>query len=332
MSALHAAIGTTGQATWFTRDGGDNWERTPPDAGLYVESRVRSLATHPARRGEFHAGTDSGVYRWRESERKWTHLSPEFSAVCSWAVAQSPADPDLIFAGTGASAAVPDAALYRSRDGGRSWQKLDLGNRKDAPNPIHNFVERPRVTSIAFDPNDANIVWVGIEIGGIHKSVDGGESWTRMQGLPSEDIHGLLVLGRNRGTVLATTNRGLVRSSDAGASWALVAVDTPRPFMRGIAPISSEPGSLLMTNGSGAPGAWGKLFRSADDGESWAEVALPGKTNSTMWCIAIHPSAPSEVLACSVLGQIFRSHDAGRSWEKLERELNEIRSVAWIPT
>ena len=324
--ALHAAIGTTGQAVWFSRDGGETWSRTPANAGLYVESRVYNVVAARSLPGDFYAATDSGVYRWSETDKRWSHSPSAFDASSTWALACSPDNPDLVFAGTGGAEGI---GVYRSFDSGKSWETIKLGDSYVPMDPVMAFTSRPRVTTIAFDPDDSKIVWVGIEIGGIFRSGDGGNTWARMKGLASEDIHGILPLGS--GLVLATTTVGLLRSEDEGASWKKIEIVTPRPFMRGIAMIPGKPGQIIMTNGGGAPGDWGRLLRSNDYGQTWDEILLPGKTNSTMWCLSVHPQHPNHILACSVLGQIYRSQDAGESWIKLPRELNETRTVTWVP-
>ena len=61
---------------------------------------------------------------------------------------------------------------------------------------------------------------------------------------------------------------------------------------------------------------------------------LPGDLNSTLWCIAMHPSDPNLMFVCTNLGQLFRSSDGGDSWLRLPHEFGEIRSLHWraVPT
>jgi hypothetical protein len=56
---------------------------------------------------------------------------------------------------------------------------------------------------------------------------------------------------------------------------------------------------MLATNGDGPPGTWGRIFRSDDYGDSWREVALPVRANSTVGKIAPHPEDPRIVFACT---------------------------------
>jgi photosystem II stability/assembly factor-like uncharacterized protein len=86
-----------------------------------------------------------------------------------------------------------------------------------------------------------------------------------------------------------------------------------------------------MTNGNGPPGTGGKLFRSRDVGESWHEVALPGKVESSLYFLAAHPADPALLFAAATLGQLWRSRDGGESWDLLGARLPEIRAMLWVP-
>ena len=74
------------------------------------------------------------------------------------------------------------------------------------------------------------------------------------------------------------------------------------------------------------------LLRSNDYGETWEDAELPGHVNSTIWWIATNPADPNLIFCHTILGQVFRSTDGGENWEKMQRELGEIRMIAWQPT
>ena len=118
--------------------------------------------------------------RWNEYDVP-LYFSP--SAKNVWAVAQSEKAPDLIFAG-----ACP-ASVYRSLDRGKSWQPCALPDLAQ----FSDINKGPtRVTQISFSIlSDDKMIWVTVEIGGIYRSLDGGETWTFLsEGLVSADIHG----------------------------------------------------------------------------------------------------------------------------------------------
>lgn len=152
-----------------------------------------------------------------------------------------------------------------------------------------------RVTQILFDPVIPGVVWATVEIGGIYRSADQGQTWQLLdQGLVSADVHGIAVVAAPDGGswVYATTNRGLHRSTDQGQSWVFQALKTPWQYTRSVVPRLDNPAIVFLTNGNGPPGNDGKLLRSHNHGQDWEEVSLPGEINSTVWCVAMHPSDP----------------------------------------
>jgi photosystem II stability/assembly factor-like uncharacterized protein len=305
--------GTAGHSAWFSDDRGESWVHPNSHSGLYLEARVWAFSSHPAVPEHVYAGTDEGVYRWDEPSARWTLLESPMRDV--WAIAQDPKDPARVFAGS------RPGALFFSGDAGASWRKLDVPG-------VAQFsdVNRgpTRVTQILFE---GETLWATIEIGGIYRSGDRGASWKMVdRGLISADVHGLAVLGR--GLVLATTNRGLHRSEDDGEHWTWQKLDSPWQYTRAIVP-SADGRTIFLCNGDGPPGTTGRLLRSTDAGRSWQACALPGRLNSTPWCVAVHPADPRLVFACTNLGQLFRSEDGGETWRRLEHEFGEVRALHW---
>jgi photosystem II stability/assembly factor-like uncharacterized protein len=317
-------VGTAGTSTWFSGDLGENWVRPNSASGLYLESRIWTLSSHPGRPDDLLAGTDMGLYRWSESGQAWTHMPSPMDGKCIWALTQAADDPDRIFAGT------RPAELYGSRDGGKSWRKLNA----PALRPTSSVNSGPtRVTQILFDPFDADSLWATVEINGVHRSRDGGENWELVdKGLISGDVHGIAILpGRDGGkTIFVTTNKGLHRSEDDGENWQFEPLRSDWQYTRAITP-RADGKVLFLTNGNGPPGSTGFLLRSTDVGKTWEDVGLPGELNSTPWCVATNPADPDLLFVATNLGQLFRSEDGGKSWRKLRREFGEIRSLHWRP-
>ena len=245
---------------------------------MYLEARVWSIASHPATPERLFAGTDQGVFRWDEATARWAHLPSPLQDV--WAIAIDPADPDVLIAGT------RPAQFHRSTDAGLSWTPLI------APGviPLSDVNAGPtRVTQILFDPVDDGTVWAAVEVGGIYRSTDRGQSWEyKDKGLISGDVHGLAVVQQpdGRKVLFATTNRGLHRSEDNGETFALQDIPSPWPYTRAIVRRADNSGVGFLTNGNGPPGNDGFLLRSRDHGTTWEDAKLPGPLESTVWCVA----------------------------------------------
>jgi photosystem II stability/assembly factor-like uncharacterized protein len=315
-------IGTIGSGAWISADGGENWRRVR--RGLWNESRVYGLAVDPRRPRTVFAGADDGLYRSEDGGQSFAHIDSPMNKMDVWKIAFDPSDPDTMFAGT------RPAALFRSRDGGRQWLRLDVDMVEECPN-----VGVPRVTALAVDPSDRRIIWAGVEVDGVRRSLDGGDTWTRIAGgLDDPDIHDVAVRPAADGrTVLTSTPREIFASTDKGESWQRLGVGRHfgLPYCRGLALKADDPDTVFVATGDGAAGSTGAIERSKDAGRSWQRLDLPVAPNSPIWAFATHPADPGLVYACSHYGELFASRDAGDSWRKLPREFTEIRSLAWTP-
>ena len=291
--------------------------------GLWSESRIFSFAVHPQQQRTLLAGTDDGVYVSEDGGQHFERLDSPMNALHVWKVVFDPTDPQIIFAGT------RPAALFRSTDGGRHWDRLRADIAEECPN-----VRIPRVTALSVDPSDHRTVWAGIEVDGVRRSRDGGESWTRIAGgLDDPDIHDTAVVLNGTKTVLTSTPREIFASTDDGESWHGLGVGNSfrLPYCRSIAVKADEPNVLFVATGDGALGSTGAIQRSKDGGRSWQMLPLPVEPNSPIWSFATHRDDPGCILACSHYGEVFASHDFGDSWSKLRREFSEIRALAWTP-
>ena len=175
-------------------------------------------------------------------------------------------------------------------------------------------------------------MFAGLEIGGVWRSTDGGKSFENASaGLVSEDIHDVAVVRNGSRLLYATTNMGLHVSKDDGRSWTLKPLDSPSQYTRGITPRADGSGFVLLGNGDGPPGSWGRLMRSRDHGAHWEDAKLPGKLESSAWVVATNAADPKLIFVATALGQYFRSADGGENWTALPRRLTETRALAWVP-
>jgi photosystem II stability/assembly factor-like uncharacterized protein len=313
-------VGTIGEGLWRSLDGGATFTRTCD--GMFVECHVRALVAHPERHGVLFLGSEQGLFRSDDGADNWKRVESPLDGLQVWSILLLPRSPEVMLVGT------CPARLFHSGDGGRTWREADVHMRLDCPRIMHT-----RVTALCGHPDDARTVWAGVEIDGVYRSDDGGQSWRALgTGLSSQDIHDLVYVPGS-GRLLASTNNDVNVSVDGGVSWhALQLRQTlPLPYFRGMARDPARPEALLLGNGDAPPGTTGLVAQSLNGGQTWRATQMPGRANSTMWNFAINSADPDLVYASSVSGQLYRSTDGGGSWHKLSREFGEIRALAWTP-
>jgi len=189
------------------------------------------------------------------------------------------------------------------------------------------------VTRLLVDPVDRT-VWAGVEIDGVFRSRDGGDTWTKVvDGLYDLDVHDMALAPASPLRVYTSTNGELFWSDDRGETWTPIGVKTrwPLPYARGIAVKTDEPRVLFAGCGQTTTGETGGVLRSNDGGQSWRALPLPERPNATMWGLATHPADAGRVVAFSLFGEVYVTEDAGESWRKIAREFGEIRAAAWLP-
>lgn len=317
-------VGCIGQGLWRSVDGGESFTRLRN--GVYVEGDVRALVVAPNDPKRLLAGFEHGVFETRDAGLNWQQVHGPFDGKQVWSIAFDPGEPTTVFVG------ICPSAVFRSRDGGATWETLST----TAPVECAASIKHTRITCIRVDDVDGRTLWVGCEIGQMHRSTDGGRTWVQTDnGLANPDIHNVCVVpgGPSRRRVIAATQTDTFRSDDGGASWRPYNLKEKFPwgYSRSLAVKPDNPQVVFLGIGEGPPGFAGDLLRSDDAGESWARLNLPGRVNSTIWNIAVHASDPSRVFASTVSGQIFRSEDGGRRFMKLDKEFGEIRGLAWSP-
>jgi photosystem II stability/assembly factor-like uncharacterized protein len=314
-------IGTIGSGAWLSTNSGDTWKRV--QSGFWSESRIYGLTVHPTEPRTIFAGADDGIYKSTDGGQNFTHLDSPMNTRDVWKIAIDPTNPDIIFAGT------RPAALYRSKDGGKNWQQLAVDMVDECPN-----VRVPRVTALVVDPSNPKIIWAGVEVDGVRRSLDGGDTWTRIEeGVPDPDIHDVTININGSRKVLTTTPHEIFASTDAGESWTPLGIDGrfQLPYCRALTQKIDDPKTLFIATGDGAIGCAGAIQRSRDGGSRWETLKLPVEPNSPIWTFAVHPANPDRIVTCSHYGELYTTENAGDTWAKLPREFTEIRAVSWVP-
>jgi photosystem II stability/assembly factor-like uncharacterized protein len=314
-----------GQSVLATDDG-EHWSRIGPNAGFHSDAIVRTLASRPERPHVIWAGTDRGILRSQDAGRTWSRLNGALDDYQVWRVSFHPTYDKVVFVGTGTPSA---ARIFRSDDDGSTWRQLTVDIAAECA-----AVGVPRVTDIAIDPLEPLKVWASIEVDGMRRSTDGGETWLRVNGpITNPDGHAATVTAGPPKSVFLTVNNEIFYSRDDGANWHAVGVKHHFPYthIRDVVFDAVDPCLAWAAIGDATPGTTGVLMRTRDAGETWQRVDMPVEPNSAMWVVRTQPDTPQRVLAASRYGYLYESEDRGESFRKLRREFSEVSSMVWVP-
>ncbi len=206
------------------------------------------------------------------------------------AVALDTENGDILFAGTG-------NGLFRSRDGGKTWQSLQDGLRDQ------------NIRALALSPAEHAMIYAGTSRG-IYLSEDGGDHWTdwfeESSGLSNIDIQDLVIHPENPETLFAATPGGLFVSRDSGDTWELTFEGNSYKGSRDVRFIrfSSQARSLYIGTANG-------IFKSADGGKSWNKKwgnALP--VSQSLVSLDTDP----EFIYAGTRKGLFKSYNRGITW------------------
>lgn len=201
--------------------------------------------------------------------------------------------------------------IYRSDDAGRTWTKLD---------GIPTTREGVNIAAIAIDPRNPKVMYASGSGIAVIKSVDGGETWTRIAaGLPSDSTEAFAIDAQDSSKLYVwTLGAGLYRSKDAGASWQKVDGGPRGLDIRSLVSLN-EPtgmGGLWLYAGIDVG-----VVRSPDCFCGWDRLANQGlPVNERVNSLAADPENPP-VLYAGLAEGIFKTEDAGKTWTKLAADV-----------
>ena len=326
-----------GQIIQRSDDGGKTWHQpgTPPGEPLpqwpakasnkfvYDTSAEtgKPLTTH-----QFYDGTQ---HPW-EFKRVW-HLEPSLT------------DPNTVYAG------VEDAALFRSTDGGESWNELP-GLRGHGTGPKWQpGAGGMCLHTIILDPSNAKRMWIAISAAGAFRTDDGGNTWKpinkglRSQYIPDPDaevghcVHHIAMNPKRPGVLFMQKHWDVMRSDDAGDNWKEVSGNLPTDFGFVIDVHAHEPETIYVVpiKSDGEHYVMdGKLrvYRSRTGGNEWEALTkgLPQKdcyVNVLRDAMAVDSLDKCGIYFGTTGGQVYASADAGDSWNPIVRDLPAVLSV-----
>lgn len=214
---------------------------------------------------------------------------------------------------------IEPAMIFRSDDEGRTWRRSDAIDSLPTrgqwyfPPPPH----QPHVRSIDFLPNQPRSVLVGVEVGGVLLSQDGGEQWQEMNNGVHVDVHTVRPDLREPSRLLAVTGGGLYRSEDGGQSWVQVREGLGQGYAVGLHFNPDRAGEALIATGDRPPGLDAQVYHTQDGGHTWQRVrdaALPERYER----VPVVLLAESSAWILTDIGQVFRADDARESWSLVQ--------------
>jgi photosystem II stability/assembly factor-like uncharacterized protein len=289
------------------------------------------------------ATASGGLWKTTNGGHSWTPLFDRQPVLSIGDIAIDPRNPDLIYVGTGEgnprNSVSYGNGVYKSTDGGRTWQYLGLGNVR-------------HITRVLIHPRNSDIVYVGAlgsafgptEDRGVFMSTDGGRTWQKVLYLdPEHGVSDLDIDPQNPNILYAalwkferkpwthtsgSEKGGLWRSVDGGRTWTKLENGLPRLMGRiGVKVAPSNPNVVYVIAESNE----GILFRSDDRGENFREVTRQRNIVGRGFYytdIRVDPTDENRLYALAT--QLYVSIDGGRTFQQIAQRIHSDHHALWI--
>jgi len=308
--------GWFGQQIQRSNDGGKTWE---PVGNKFAYDGVPGT----------HQWYDGTPHPW-EFKRVW-HLEPSLT------------DPDTVYAG------VEDAALFRSTDGGGTWQELP-GLRGVKGHHWQPGAGGMGLHTIVLDPSHPERIFIAISAAGVFRSDDAGQTWRPMNRglkspyeLPDPDaevghcVHRIAMHPSRPNVLFMQKHWDVMRSDDAAESWHEVSGNLPTDFGFPIDVHAHQPDTIYVVpiksdSEHYPPDGKLRVYRSRTGGNEWEALTngLPQRdcyVNVLRDAMAVDSLDPCGLYFGTTGGQVYASADAGDRWAPIVRDLPAVLSV-----
>ena len=319
-------IGATGGGVWKTTNYGYRWENISD--GFFATPSIGAIRVAPSNPKVVYVGTGSdgirsniiigkGVYKSEDAGKSWEAIGLEKVGQIG-AVEIDPGSPNRVFVAAIGNpfASNPERGVFRSEDGGKSWDKVFFHS------------DTVGVADLEFAPGNSQVIYASLwrgqrkpwtiisggEEGGIYKSIDGGDTWEKLGGGLPTGIIGkidLAVSPADPNMLYALVEApvgegGLYLSKDQGKSFELMSTKKElldRPFYYCNVDVNPQNARTVYVNAT-------QFWVSHDFGKSWSRQSTPHGDNHDMW---IHPTDSSLIVQGNDGGANV-SRDAMRTW------------------
>ena len=323
---------------------GIKWRSIGP---ALMSGRVADIAIHPTDLSIWYVAVGSGgVWKTVNAGTTWKPVFDKQKSYSIGCVTVDPANPNVIWVGTGENVGGRHVGygdgIYRSADGGKTWQNKGLK-------------ESQHISRIIIHPENSNIIWVAAQgplwnsggQRGLYKSTDGGESWKRTLG---DDMHTgvteVVIDPRDPDIIYAATwerhrnvaiyqgagpGTGLHRSTDGGETWTELENGLPKSLMGKIGLAISPQNPDVLYAAIELERRTGAVYRSEDRGESWKKMssAVSGATGPHYYQeLYACPHNFDRIYLVDVRMQI--SDDGGKTFRRMKEEFKHSDNHAII--
>jgi photosystem II stability/assembly factor-like uncharacterized protein len=321
-------FGATGGGVWKTTDGGSNW-RVVSDKDFKTGS-VGAVAVAESDPNVIYVGTGEspirgnvsrgdGVYKSTDGGQTWTNVGLADTQQIS-RVRVHPKDPNLVYVAAqghvwGSNA---ERGIYRSKDGGKTWEKVLYVSDKTGASDLAMDPENPRILYAGFWQvyrKPWTLESGGTE-GGIWKSTNGGDTWKKLSGGLPDGIVGNIGVAvspskhdRVWAIVESREKGGVYRSDDGGEKWTKTNSENKLRqrawyYTRIYADPKNADAIYVLNTG---------FFRSGDSGKTFQPIRVPHGDNHDLW---IDPDDPQRMIESNDGGANV-TFDGGASWSSI---------------